>query len=197
MSRARHFPLFLDLEGKPCLVVGGGPVALRKAQALESFGARVTIVGGTGVPPVRRRTGANGQDARSTGEYVGRNFVDADVEGKTLVVSATDDRATNARVASLCKRRGIPVNVVDDPANCTFFFPAIARKGPLTVAVSSGGACPVAAKMVRDKAARLLTDDFVSEVEQLGRRREELKKQYPDPQERRRVCEEALAKWNG
>ena len=191
-----HFPLFLELDGKSCLVVGGGNVAARKASALREFGAKVTVVGGTGVSPVRRWEETNGQDARSTREYVGRDFVDSDVEGMALVVAATDDADVNRHVAELCKAKGIPVNVVDDPANCTFIFPAIARKGPLTVAVSSGGACPVAAKLVRDKAARTMPDDFVSEVERLGRARDELKKTFPDPQERRRHCEEVLKKWN-
>ena len=113
----------------------------------------------------------------------------------TLVVSATNDRAVNRRVAELCKARGIPVNVVDDPANCTFVFPAVLRKGPMTVAVSSGGACPVAAKMVRDKVAAALPDDFVAAVGRLGDERENLKRNYPDPQERRRICEEALKRW--
>lgn len=166
-----HFPMFVELEGRPCLVVGGGKVGARKAAALAAFGAKVRVVE--------------------------RDFGDGDVERVALAVAATDDREVNRRVAALCKARGIPVNVVDDPANCTFIFPAIARKGPMTVAVSSGGACPVAAKLVRDKARRLLEDDFVAEVERLGARREELKENHPDPRERMRVCEEALSKWNG
>jgi len=168
------FPLCLDLKDKPCLVVGGGKVAARKAKTLSDFGARVVQV---------------------APETCGRGFSDSDVEGMTLVVSATDDPSVNRRVADLCKAKGIPVNVVDDLANCTFVFPAICRKGPMTVAVSSGGACPVAAKLVRDKAERLLTDDFVAAVERLGRDREALKKAYPDPQERRRRCEEELKQW--
>ena len=170
-----HFPLFLELEGRPCLVVGGGPVAARKAQALAGCGARVKMV---------------------APEVCGRTFEDGDVEGMALVIAATDDADVNRHVADLCKAKGIPVNVVDDPANCTFIFPAIARKGPLTVAVSSGGACPVAAKLVRDKVARAMPDDFVAEVERLGRARDELKRTFPDPQERRRHCEEVLKKWN-
>ena len=186
-----RFPLFIELADRPCLVVGGGAVALRKAEALADYGARVIMVAG------RAR---NGQDARCPREEVSvvkRNFADGDVEGMTLVVAATDDPAVNRRVADLCKAKGIPVNVVDDPANCTFVFPAIARKGPMTVAVSSGGACPVAAKLVRDKAGRLLEDDFVAEVERLGCEREELKRRFPDPQTRRKHCEEVLEKWNG
>jgi len=176
MRSPHHFPLFLDLTDKPCLVVGAGKVAARKARALASFGARVVQI---------------------APEICGRGFVDADVEGVTLAVSATDDAALNRHVADLCKARGVPVNVVDDPVNCTFVFPAVCRKGPMTVAVSSGGACPVAAKLVRDKAERLLSDDFVAAVERLGREREDLKRAYPDPQERRRMCEKELEKWKG
>lgn len=168
------FPLFLELGGRPCLVVGGGAVAARKAKALATFGAKVVQV---------------------APEICGRGFEEDDVKGMTLVVAATDEPAVNRHVADVCRTKGIPVNVVDDPANCTFFFPALCRKGPLTVAVSSGGACPVAAKIVRDKAARLMEDDFVAEVGRLGREREELKKRYPDPQARRKHCEEVLSKW--
>ena len=169
-----RFPLFIELENRPCLVVGGGKVAARKAEALAEFGARVVQV---------------------APEVSGRGFEDSDVEGKALVVAATDDPAVNRRVADLCKAKGVPVNVEDDPANCTFVFPAIFRKGPIVAAVSSGGTCPVAAKLVRDRIAGLVPDDFASAVEDLGARREELKRIYPDPRERMRVCEEVLAKW--
>lgn len=169
-----HFPMFIELEDRPCLVVGGGKVAARKAAALASFGAKVTTV---------------------APEVSGRGFAESDIEGMALVVAATDDREVNRRVADLCKAKGIPVNAVDDPSNCTFIFPAVFRKGPITAAVSSGGACPVAAKLVRDRIAGLVTDDFASAVAELGARREELKGTYPDPRERMRVCEEALAKW--
>lgn len=170
------FPLYLELDGRPCLVVGNGPVARRKASALTACGARVTLV---------------------SPETCGRTFAESDVEGMALVVAATNDPEVNARVSAVCRGRGIPVNVVDDPANCTFHFPAVFRKGPLTVAVSSGGACPVAAQIVRRKAGDLLSDAFVDEVERLGRERAELKVRYPDPMERRKFCEERLKEWNG
>ena len=176
-----HFPMFVELEAKPCLVVGGGEIAVRKAAVLRSFGAEVTVV----APET------NGRDAR----WVRRSFEDHDVEGQTLVVAATDDAALNRHVSELCKARGVPVNVVDDPKNCTFVFPAIFRKGPIVAAVSSGGASPVAAKLVRDRIGRLVPDEFAAAVADQGARREELKRKYPDPQERKRICEEELAEW--
>ena len=170
-----YFPLFLDISGKPCLVVGGGPVAARKAGVLREFGARVVQV---------------------SPETCGRAFADSDIDGMELVVSATGDPAVNRHVADLCRGKGIPVNVVDDPANCTFFFPAICRKGPMVVAVSSGGACPAAASLVRDKASRLMPDGFIDAVERLGRDREKLKARYRDLSERKKACLEELEKWS-
>lgn len=182
-----HFPLFIDLKDRSCLVVGGGRIAVRKVSALVEFGARVTVVAATVDPAIARETRCAVRR---------RNFEDADLEGQTLVVVATDDSGVNARVSRLCRERGIPVNAVDDPANCTFIFPAWVRRGPLVAAVSSGGACPVAAKLVRDRISGILTDDFTAAVEELGAAREELKRRFPDPEDRRRHCEEKLEKWN-
>ena len=189
-----HFPLFVELGDRPCLVVGGGPVAARKAAMLREFGAAVTVVAPElNGRDVRFPANADGRDVC----WVRRAFEDQDVEGQTLVVAATDDGELNGRVAALCRARGIPVNVVDDPKNCTFIFPAVFRKGPIVAAVSSGGASPVAAKLLRDKVARLVPDDFAAAVASQGARRRELKLNYPDPQVRKRVCEEELAKWKG
>ena len=181
-----HFPLYVELAGRACLVVGGGEIAARKVATLVSFGAVVTVVADEVSPAIVE--GAQCHVER-------RRFADADIGGQTLVVAATDDAAVNARVARLCRERGVLVNVVDDPANCSFIFPAIVRRGPIVAAVSSGGACPVAAKLVRDRIARGLDDDFVAEVERLGKEREDMKRAYPDPADRRRQCEERLRKW--
>jgi len=180
-----HFPMFIELEGRPCLIVGGGAVAVRKARALGACGAAVRLVAPDVLP-----------EAVLPGLTVDRRlFHDGDVAGMTLVVAATDDRALNCRVADLCKAQGIPVNVVDDPGNCTFHFPAIVRKGPMVAAVSSEGRCPVAAKLVRDRLAKWLSDDFIAAVERLGRERDELKRAFPDPKVRMRKCEEVLRPW--
>lgn len=170
----RLFPLFLDIDGRPCLVVGAGAVALRKIAALEECGARVTVV---------------------SPETAGRGFAESDVDGMALVVAATDDRAVNAKVSAACRQRGIPVNVVDDPELCTFQFPAVFRKGAIAAAVSSGGGCPVAAQMVRDAVSRVVTDGFASAARDLSARRAELKREFPDAKERKAYCERILSKW--
>ena len=169
-----YFPLFVDLGGRPCLVVGSGAVASRKAAQLAAFGADVRVV---------------------SPEASGRGFEDADADGMALVVAATDDPSVNARVAAACRARSIPVNVVDDPANCTFVFPAIFAKDPVVVAVSTGGASPVAARVIRDRVARAVPDALAAKVAELGARRAELKRAVPDAAERRRLCEKELEEW--
>lgn len=180
-------PLFIEFEGRKCLIVGGGAVAVRKARSLAAAGARVCIVAPEADAALASIAGC---------DIAFRTFVPEDVQGCALVVVATDDRDLNRRVSDICRERGIPVNAVDDPANCTVHFPAVCRRGPITIAVSSGGTCPVAAKVARDRAGRSIPDGFVAAAERLGARREELKKEYPDPGERMRFCEEELKEWN-
>ena len=185
------FPMFIELEGRTCLVIGAGSVAQRKRAVLESFGAKVTVVSATDKMSVAPEIG---EFLESTNRRIDESIANrkSQIANSLLVVAATNDPAVNRHVAEVCRARNIPVNVVDDPANCTFFFPAIFRKGPITAAVSSGGTCPVAAKLVRDRIAEIVPDGFVAAVEDLGRRREELKRQYPDPKERARVCREEV-----
>lgn len=163
-----RFPLFLEIAGEPCLVVGAGEVALRKKRILEEFGARVAV---------------------------SVDFSPEQLNGQTLVVAATDERETNRRVYEAARARKLPVNVVDDPELCTFFFPAIVRNGPLTAAVSTGGRVPVATQYLRDRIAPLLSSRLADAVESLGERREEIRCQHPDLDERKAWYEKELRKW--
>ncbi|MBK8211508.1 MAG: uroporphyrinogen-III C-methyltransferase [Rhodospirillales bacterium] len=146
----RHFPLFLDLHGRDVLVVGGGGAAARKALVLAGCGARVSVV-------------AERPDEELIEAAVGgrlrlhpRPFADADVEGRTLVVSATEEAGLDASVSAAARARDVPINVVDRPALCTFLWPAIVDRDPLTVAVCSGGAAPVLARSVRARIEAML-----------------------------------------
>lgn len=165
-----HFPFFLELAGTSCLVVGAGEVALWKKGVLEEYGAKVEL---------------------ST------DFKEDQVEGRTLVVAATNDRAVNRRVSEVCRERQIPVNVVDDPELCTFIFPAIAKKGPLLAAVTTGGKTPVATQYLRDEISKLMTDRLAAAVESLGADRAQIKRDHPDLEERRAWYRKELEKWLG
>jgi siroheme synthase-like protein len=142
------YPIVLDLGGVPVLVVGGGKVAGRKIDGLLAARADVTVVApfvddAIRALPVR---------------VVARPYESSDLDGVRLVVTATDDPTANDAVATDAKLRGIWVNSADDPANCTFTLPAIARQGVVTVAVSTGGASPALASHLRTEIERWLAD---------------------------------------
>ena len=125
------FPFMRPLEGKRCLLVGGGAIALRKAEKLCPFGVRLYVC-------ARECADFSPFGAEILqGEYSPRLL-----EGMDVAVAATDDRELNARVARDCRARGIPVNSVDDVQNCDFFFPALIVRGEVVVGISTGGASP-------------------------------------------------------
>lgn len=151
----------LDLRGRACLVVGGGGVARRKVDGLLAAGATVTVVAPQ-CPPLPTEV-----------TIALRPFVDEDLDGVVLAVAASDDRALNARVACLARKRGIWVNVVDDPQAGTVIVPAVARRGDLQIAVSTGGASPALAKHLRERLEREFGPEYGDLVALLGELRAE------------------------
>lgn len=159
------YPVLLDLSGARVLVVGGGPVGLRKATGLWEAGAQVTVIAPATVSGV----------AAVAADVEHRPFVEGDVVGFQLVITATDDPAVNALVAADAKAHGIWVNSADDPDNCTFILPAVARRGPIIVAVSTGGTSPALAQRLRDDiASTVLTEAAEAAAIDLGRQRAEI-----------------------
>ena len=123
-----HFPLFLDLTGKPVVVVGGGAIAHRRVETLMAFGARVTVV-----TPEWRQAVVSGVDWKP------RPYAIGDLEGAVLAVAATDSRAVNRAVGEEARALGIPVSVADCPEECTFFFPAVCTGENLVAGVIGRG----------------------------------------------------------
>ena len=147
------YPIALDLTGRPCLVVGGGAIALRKVSALVEAGARVMVVSPWLTPALLRLA------TEAPLSWRPREYVAGDAAGFVLVMVATDDRAANAAVAAECRERGIWVNCADDPDRCDFILPSVLRRGAVTVAVSTGGASPTMARLVREELDALLPGD--------------------------------------
>src|SRR5205823_15049595 len=128
------YPLLLELEGRPCVVVGGGPVGERKVEGLLAVGAAVTVVS-PDVTPTLAKLAEAGRII-----LVERPYRPGDLHGAALVFTALGDPRATAAVAEEARRHGIWLNAADDPTHCTFILPAVVRRGPLTVAVASGGA---------------------------------------------------------
>ena len=143
-------PIFLNIRAQPCLVVGGGAVAARKTAMLLRSGGRVTVL----APALAADFDADLAADRVT--YRAANFRPEDVNGYVLVIAATNDEAVNRAVADAAKALRIAVNVVDQPALCSFIMPSIIDRSPLIVAVSSGGASPVLARLLRARLESLI-----------------------------------------
>ena len=158
------FPVVLDLVDVPVLVVGGGVIASRKAAQLAEAGARLTVV----APEVRDELAALAVEVRR------RGYDPSDIAGHRLVMTATDDPAVNATVAADATAVGIWVNSADDPTNCSFILPAVARRGSVVVAVGTGGASPALAQHLRARIAdEILTDRVAAAADELARQRAE------------------------
>jgi len=138
------YPVTLNLQGRRCLVVGGGAVALRKVEGLLSEGAKVTVVSPRPIPPIMDLASKTVIGLESRGYWPG------EASGYSLVFAATDDREANRKVFEDAKAAGVWVNVADDPALCTFHLPARLQRGDLLVAVSTAGRAPFAARRLRE-----------------------------------------------
>ena len=169
------FPFFISLDGASGLLVGGGAVALRKAEKLLPYGPSLTVVAPRICPELEELAHAS----RLT--LLCRPFADGDVrDDLAFVIAATGDRALNHHIAALCRRKRILVNVVDDLQACGFLFPALVRRGRLSVGISTGGASPSAAVWLKEQIERLLPPNFASVLDRLADRRAAMKGESRD-----------------
>ena len=153
------FPIFLELEGRRCLVIGAGEVAASRAAALARAGAAVE---------------------RST------DFAPAMLAGAALVLVAGARRALAEEVAREAARRGIPVNVMDEPRLCSFLMPALVERGPVTIAIGTGGAAPMLARLLRQAIDAALPERLGPLAALAGRFRPVVMRRLADPESRRR-----------
>lgn len=199
-----YFPMFLDIEGKHCLVVGGGKVALRKAQVLLDFGAHVTVVAqqiekeikdiaeqsqrkadeisSMGFPRSEERSKSYGQVT-----IYERAYTEEDLQDKVFVVAATDNAAVNHEIAEDARKRNIPVNAVDQPEDCTFIFPSYIRKKNVVGAFSSAGNSPVLTQYLKKQMQEILTDELGEINEYMGSIRSTVKASLDTERERKIV----------
>jgi precorrin-2 dehydrogenase/sirohydrochlorin ferrochelatase len=167
----RYYPVFLDIAGKPVVVIGGGEVAFRKIEVLLDAGAEVTLVSPALHP------GLEPLVAEGKVRHIARTYQPGDVAGYTLAFVGTDDRSANEAVAREGKERGVWVNAVDDPPNCDFIMPGVVSRGDLIVAVSTSGGSPAMARKMREELEAFLTEDYVLMLELAREVRRELRDQ--------------------
>lgn len=180
------FPVFLDLRGKTALVIGGGAVASRKAQALLSSGAAILVI----APDINDELQALA--ARGALRIAPKQFSTSDLDDAWFVIAATDDRELNAEISAACAQRKIFVNVVDEAALCSVHSPARVTRGPLQIAISSGGAAPMLARHLREQLETQFDDAFGALAELFTELREEIRRQLPELNRRRQFFDSAL-----
>ena len=167
---SEYFPIFLDLAGRPCLVVGGGAVAEGKVAGLLAVKARVTVVSPTLTAHLDALAAAG--QIRS----LRRPYRHEDLAGHQLAFVASDDPDVSAAVSAEGRARGVWVNAADEPARCDFILPSLIRRGRLVVAVSTGGASPAAARAIRLELEAYLSGEHAMLVELAAEAREDLRR---------------------
>jgi precorrin-2 dehydrogenase/sirohydrochlorin ferrochelatase len=175
------FPVYLKLEGRPCLVVGAGTIAEPKIQSLLRAGGDVTVVAPQARPEIEQLAFSGNITMHL------REFVPADLDGAFLVVAATDLQPVNHAVAEEARARGILCNSVDDPPDCDFFYPSVVRRGDLQIAISTAGKSPALAQRLRQEIDALVPEDTDAWLDQLGETRLRILRAVPPGEERKQA----------
>jgi len=181
-----YLPIFLDIKQQSCLVVGGGGVALRRASLLQRAGATLRVV----APEINTELQALVQTSGGTCHE--RVFEPEDVAGASVVIAATDQREVNRQVSEVARQSGIPINVVDDPALCSFIMPALVDRSPILVAITSGAQSPVLTRFLRTHIESLLPASYGQLATLVGKFRGQVKQAFQSINQRRRFWESVL-----
>ena len=177
----KSFPFIMDIENKRFLIVGGGGTARRKLGTLRKFDAQVTVLA--------EKTQIEEEDGV---RVLLKTFEEADLAGIDYVIAATGSDGSDAKIAALCKARGIPVNTTSNAETGDFYLPATIKEGPLIVAVSTSGTSPAFARKMRQQIETGLPLHIGEILERMGTFREEMMRRIPTQEGRQAAYEEIL-----
>ena len=187
MKRYPYYPIYLDIEGRNVIIIGGGNVCARKAETMMRYGARVTIVAPEFTDEIEGW-------AREGCLALKRKLYEvADVEDAHIVIASTDDQAVNEQIAADCRARRIPVNVVDVTPLCEFIVPAIIESGSVQIAVSTGGRSPALARTLKEDLQRFIGPEYSEVNDVLGTLRDGAKSVLPTDMDRKRFFDGIIA----
>ena len=168
INRKPYYPVLIDLQGKKVVVVGGGQVAQRKIETLMEYGAAVHVVSKQLTPTLQ------GYAESGRIQSVGQEFLKDYLDNAVMVIAATDDPLLNHNVSECAKAKGLLINAVDQPSDCSFIVPSILRRGDLLVAVSTSGKSPALAKKIREDLEKVFGNEYESFLVLMGRLRKEI-----------------------
>jgi siroheme synthase-like protein len=188
MKRYPYYPIYLDIEDRSVIIIGGGNVCARKAETMMKYGARVTVVAPEFTEEIE-------QWAREGCLAIRRKEYDAsDLDGAHIVIASTDVQPVNEQIAADCRARRIPVNVVDVTPLCEFIVPAIIESGSIQIAVSTGGKSPALARTLKEDLQRTIGPEYAEVNDVLGTLREGAKQVLPTDVDRKRFFDGILAR---
>jgi siroheme synthase-like protein len=182
-----YYPIYLDIENRSVVIIGGGNVCARKAETMMKYGASVTVVSPEFTAEIEKWAGEGCLRTRR------KKYDASDLDGANIVIASTDDESTNTQIAADCRQRRIPVNVVDVTHLCEFIVPAIIDKGSIQIAVSTGGKSPVIARTLKEDLNRLIGPEYDEVNQVLGSLREGAKKVLPTDADRKRFFDGIVA----
>jgi len=165
----KAYPVFFDLTQRPCVVIGGGPVAERKVTGLLEAGAAVTVISPNLTARLRQ------QVSEGVVSYTARPYQSGDLTGFFLAFTTTGNPPVDAIIFADGRAAGVLVNSADDPARCDFFLPAVIRRGELAIAVSTGGTSPALARVMREELHSMVGEDYTLLVEIAAAMRREVR----------------------
>ena len=170
------FPFFENIENKRFLVIGGGSVAKGKINRLKQFTDNITVI-------------AEHTDIKGA---IIKPFEDGDIEKADYVIGASDSGELNKHISELCKAKGIPVNIVDNPKLCTFIFPSLIKRGDLVIGITSTGKSPAFSQYIRKEAEKVIPENTEEIIDELYELRNKLKKTEPDQKKRSEILKKKL-----
>jgi siroheme synthase-like protein len=182
-----YYPIFLDIENREVVIIGGGVVCERKAETMLKYGAKVTIVAPEFTSEIERYA-AEGKLALKR-----RTYDESDLDGASIVIASTDVERVNEQIAHDCRERRIPVNVVDVTHLCEFIVPAIVESGGIQIAVSTGGKSPVIARTLKEDLQRAIGPEYSEVNDLLGSLRTSAKNVLPTDVDRKRFFDGIVA----
>jgi len=178
-----HLPVFINLRQKPCLVVGGGDIALRKVNLLLKAQAKIKCIS------PEFCNGLIDLSKENTLDLIEKRFESSDIDNQSVIIAATNDDKTNAIVSSLAHESGIPINVVDSPDLSSFIMPSIVDRSPVVIAISSAGKAPVLARIIRAKLETIIPSAYGNLAEIAGEYRQKVKQRFVNLKDRRKFWE--------
>ena len=181
-----YYPILLDLQGQRAVVVGGGRVAQRKIETLLEHEAEVHVIAKELTPTIRDHAESDRV------KWIGKEYKEHGLSGALLVIAATDDTVLNRRVSGDAKRKGILINAVDQPADCTFIVPSILARGDLLIAVSTSGNSPMLAKKIRRTLEEQFGPEYAIFLNLMGRLRKEILAQGFSQDKNRRIFQDLV-----